>query len=441
MIAPFFENLSNKYAGRGRFVKVDVDEAQEIAQSCGISAMPTFQFYLNGSRVAEIRGADPNNLENTIKQHAPSSADVSFAGGGHTLGSSSSVPPKVNWDSVAANDEISTRREAMAKAAAERATVVPASAPAVETGKAVTKEPVAAVASVEDTKVTPVAASEATASGGEASSSAAAAAVETQNDARLRVDERLLNQLQEMGFPTVRAEKSLILTGNKGLESAMEWCFEHADDADIDEPLVIVDGGGVGSLSAEERKKRGEEALRKARARREEMDKAEAVEREKNRVRSGKEITEAKREHEEQQRKRAIEQKRQEKREALLAKKRIKDLVEADRAARREKYAKRGGASEAAAPAAVEKRAAPVAVSGGKLQLRLPDGGRLELHFEAEATLGDVVARLASQRPELNGGTLRLSQPYPRRTFGADEYSKTLGELQLVPRGVLNVGL
>lgn len=44
------------------FVKVDVDEAEEVAALCGIQAMPTFQFFKNGSKVDEMRGADQAGL-------------------------------------------------------------------------------------------------------------------------------------------------------------------------------------------------------------------------------------------------------------------------------------------------------------------------------------------------------------------------------------------
>jgi thioredoxin-like negative regulator of GroEL len=44
------------------FVKVDVDEADEIAARCGIQAMPTFQFYKGGAKVDEMKGADQAQL-------------------------------------------------------------------------------------------------------------------------------------------------------------------------------------------------------------------------------------------------------------------------------------------------------------------------------------------------------------------------------------------
>ena len=49
-----------------------------------------------------------------------------------------------------------------------------------------------------------------------------------------------LTQLQEMGFSRNRCEKALYATNNADSNTAMEWLFEHMDDADIDEPLVLA---------------------------------------------------------------------------------------------------------------------------------------------------------------------------------------------------------
>lgn len=45
--------------------------------------------------------------------------------------------------------------------------------------------------------------------------------------------------LEGMGFPRSRSEKALYKTGNSGSDAAMNWLFEHMEDADIDEPLVL----------------------------------------------------------------------------------------------------------------------------------------------------------------------------------------------------------
>jgi thioredoxin 1 len=48
------------------FVKVDVDDAEDIAGHFGIQAMPTFKFLKNGKVVGELQGADPAQLEKLV---------------------------------------------------------------------------------------------------------------------------------------------------------------------------------------------------------------------------------------------------------------------------------------------------------------------------------------------------------------------------------------
>jgi len=67
-IAPFFEELSTKFPN-AVFLKVDVDECQETAASQGVSAMPTFIFFRNKTKIDRIQGADTAALEEKVKQH------------------------------------------------------------------------------------------------------------------------------------------------------------------------------------------------------------------------------------------------------------------------------------------------------------------------------------------------------------------------------------
>ncbi|KAI8370826.1 PITH domain-containing protein [Choanephora cucurbitarum] len=69
MIAPIFVQLSTKYK-QVTFAKVDVDLVKEVASACKVTSMPTFQFYKNGNKVAEMKGANPQQLEHYVKQHA-----------------------------------------------------------------------------------------------------------------------------------------------------------------------------------------------------------------------------------------------------------------------------------------------------------------------------------------------------------------------------------
>jgi thioredoxin-like negative regulator of GroEL len=68
MIAPIFAGFADTY-GTVNFIKVDVDELEDVAAECGISAMPTFQFFKDGSKVDDFCGASKEQLEERIKKH------------------------------------------------------------------------------------------------------------------------------------------------------------------------------------------------------------------------------------------------------------------------------------------------------------------------------------------------------------------------------------
>lgn len=80
-IAPIYERLSNKFT-HVVFLKVDVDDCDQIAASNSISAMPTFVFFRARTRVARIQGANPQALEAKIAELAGAdSQDSSGASG------------------------------------------------------------------------------------------------------------------------------------------------------------------------------------------------------------------------------------------------------------------------------------------------------------------------------------------------------------------------
>ncbi|KAG8651601.1 TPR repeat-containing thioredoxin TDX isoform X2 [Manihot esculenta] len=68
-ISPVFTSLATKYP-KTVFLKVDIDEARDVAAKWNISSVPTFFFIKNGKQVDKVVGADKNGLERKIEQYA-----------------------------------------------------------------------------------------------------------------------------------------------------------------------------------------------------------------------------------------------------------------------------------------------------------------------------------------------------------------------------------
>ena len=77
-IAPFVLSLSKKYP-TAVFVKVDCDAQETIGEECKVSAFPTFQFYLNGKKIDQLKGADEEVLEKKVIKHLPPVLSSSIA--------------------------------------------------------------------------------------------------------------------------------------------------------------------------------------------------------------------------------------------------------------------------------------------------------------------------------------------------------------------------
>ena len=71
-IAPQLEKLAAENPNVS-FVKVDVDQVQDVAAESGVNAMPTFFFYKNGEKIDEVIGANLIAIKDRIKKHVASS--------------------------------------------------------------------------------------------------------------------------------------------------------------------------------------------------------------------------------------------------------------------------------------------------------------------------------------------------------------------------------
>uniref|UniRef100_A0A1I7TKK1 Thioredoxin n=1 Tax=Caenorhabditis tropicalis TaxID=1561998 RepID=A0A1I7TKK1_9PELO len=77
MIAPTFEALSNQFLG-AVFLKVDVDVCEEACSIYGVSSMPTFIVFQNGSKMDMMKGAQKEGLEALVKKYADNTSAVSL---------------------------------------------------------------------------------------------------------------------------------------------------------------------------------------------------------------------------------------------------------------------------------------------------------------------------------------------------------------------------
>merc|ERR1712224_901866 len=68
MIAPHFDRLSKENPDV-IFIKVDVDDAADVASELEISSMPTFKFFKSKVEVSSFSGASLPKLESTIAKY------------------------------------------------------------------------------------------------------------------------------------------------------------------------------------------------------------------------------------------------------------------------------------------------------------------------------------------------------------------------------------
>ena len=67
-LAPILEQLAGEYAGKAKIVKLDIDEAQNVASSYGIMAVPTLILFKGGKEQKKLTGFRPKpDLDSAIK--------------------------------------------------------------------------------------------------------------------------------------------------------------------------------------------------------------------------------------------------------------------------------------------------------------------------------------------------------------------------------------
>ncbi len=69
-IAPYLEELSEKYGEHICFLKVNIDDVEEVAKTYDVKSLPTFMWFESGKLESEfepIIGASKTKVENQVK--------------------------------------------------------------------------------------------------------------------------------------------------------------------------------------------------------------------------------------------------------------------------------------------------------------------------------------------------------------------------------------
>lgn len=184
-------------------------------------------------------------------------------------------------------------------------------------------------------------------------------------------------------------------------------------------------------LTEEEKKEqliKLEEKLRRKRQEREDQEKQEELERERIRIKSGKDVTEARRRMEDLEMMKILEQRKREKAEEKAARERVKAQIELDKANRKAKMCGEPPESAAApVPMVVSTTSSPTAAKDYKqarIQMRLPDGATLTQTFDAKETLSAV--RLYIQLNSSHDNSFGMMTTFPRKVFTEEDYDKPL---------------
>ncbi|KAK4467913.1 hypothetical protein MN116_008522 [Schistosoma mekongi] len=80
-IAPVFKELSTRYTNM-KFIKIDVDKLEDVAQRYNVRSLPTFIFLRGAEQIDRITGATPQKLRDKVQELSISELDT-HEGGSH----------------------------------------------------------------------------------------------------------------------------------------------------------------------------------------------------------------------------------------------------------------------------------------------------------------------------------------------------------------------
>jgi len=302
----------------------------------------------------------------------------------------------------------------------------------------------------------------------------------------------LVDQLLEMGFSRLKAEKAIEESGNVDLESAIVWLMSHEDDinesndkadtsdssknednADVEAKSLKCDDCGklfkadgkelelhaertghsnfsesteeIRTLNDEEKQAqllKLQERIKLRRGERIEKEKKDELQREISRRTTGKQLSSIKAEFAEKEMKKIAEERKREKESDRVARQKVKDDIERDRkerAARNAKSSAKDQISNTTANVPITNTSNnSVNYDKCRIQFRLPDGSTLVQQFGSKEPLAAVRLFVQINRKD-DQSSFSLKTTFPTKTFTEDDMEKTLTILGLVPSATIIV--
>lgn len=474
-IHPWWESLVQRYK-TVVFCTVMCDDNPEDASQYQIRATPTFVFFVKGKEVERIQGANQQAILDVIEKYKGAGG---FSGEGHTLGG---AQPQMDFfaqlqaqrDAKLAQVAAPAPAPAAAPARTPSGSVpsrtpsgpVPAPAPApapaapasseeketmLEMGfeAGLVDEAYAATRQMGSTVEAMLAYIEAKQKGGAAPQPPAAEPaqpppeepVQTGKQAQVANDlQRPLDEAGEaakaelvgMGYDPEIAHMAINVAGAQNLSG----CIDIIGKIERGEPIPMPKHQ-LSQQEIEEKRAHYMELLAKKRA--EEYEKKEAPQaKAKSEIERRKEVLESleqKKKFEEMKREQELRDAQKARIREKLEREKVRQKIAAQRAAQR-------GQHTEAAPAQPAPAAAPPPKSSAKectLKLIFPNNTSIVQKFQPDQTLASVEAFIKSSKADLQYRTISFEMTFPRRVITRAEYSKTLTDLQLMPRAQLNV--
>lgn len=277
------------------------------------------------------------------------------------------------------------------------------------------------------------------------------------------------NYLREMGFPEDKIKIALAEKGHLGLQAAMEWLLEHADDPVVSGPVggnqTPVSSAGVikeapsseqseegpidpneSEASKAERVKKLQEKIAQRRQQKEEEDKQYKIEQEKRRRKEGQDLAKMKADLAYRETQKIVEQRKREKLEDKLARQRVKDMIAEDRANKKREREKQqeeqSKPTTTTTPAVASVKSNRPAATDARLQIVCPDGSKMVQTFSAQEPLSAVRVFVKMNRKDSSGEEevpFGLMSAFPKKVFTDLDYDAPLNALGLAPSAVLHV--